>query len=87
MTDPNTCQSLEVDRRDGLNAYFKCLNTTLQGFLHITLQRQRVPMANSEVWMLDVEIVEDFEGSPWVREYEVGRESIGSSSCSSDYYP
>ena len=59
-------QSFKVDRRDGLNAYFKCDDTTLQKFLHITLQRQRVPMANSEAWMLDVEIVENFEGNPWV---------------------
>ena len=60
------CSDLEVDRRDGLNAYFRPSYLSVRRFLHVMLQRQRVPMANSEVWMLDVEIVENFEGNPWV---------------------
>ena len=56
---------LEVDRRDGLNAYYIPCNFESRNCLHVMLQRQRVPMADSEVWMLDVEFVENFEGNPW----------------------
>ena len=79
----NLSMELEVDRRDGLNGYFRPRYLAGMGeFLHVILQRQRVPGANSEVWMLDVESVDNFEGNPWVRKSELSRVS----SSSSDYY-
>ena len=63
-------KDLEVDRRDGLNAYFIHRNMGAQRFVHVILQRQRVSTGNSEVWMLDVEVVQDFEGNPWLENTE-----------------
>ena len=66
----SSSRNLEVNRRDGLNAYFTHPNMGFQEFLHVILQRQRVLTGNSEVWMLDVEVVEDFEGNPWLENTE-----------------
>lgn len=72
MADVGFCQILDVDRRDGLNAYFPDPNRAVQRFLHVMLQRQRISIGNSEmwmlnaeVWMLDVEVVKNFKGNPW----------------------
>jgi hypothetical protein len=57
---------LEVDRLDSLDGYFPTYRSeSTQGYLHVMFRRESVSMGNSEVWILDVEAVNNFEGNPW----------------------
>ena len=57
---------LKVDRLNGLDAYFPYPYLgKAQDYLHFMLLRQTVSVGRSEVWMLDVEVVDNFEGNPW----------------------
>ncbi|OQV09933.1 hypothetical protein CLAIMM_14006 [Cladophialophora immunda] len=57
----------EVDRFDGLDAYFPAyIARKEKGYLHVMLQRELVSgSVQAQVWAIEVEAVQTFEDNPW----------------------